>query len=144
VTIDTLNALISNSYATQLTGEVKFQQLTFSLKYHWPKDTVVHCVACLNPKNWAYIDSQISHIPKLTTYQQQSHAVRVLAQKLLTKHDIRADIKRPSLSMPDYDKPGAPILIHPDNQLTLPHIISMSHDYGYLAVALYCEPDGLK
>jgi phosphopantetheine--protein transferase-like protein len=144
ISSDTLENLLCSDKIENLTGHIYFEQQRLSLKYHWPETNVVHCMACEHDKYWPQINSQITHIPNLSTYQQQSQSVRDLAQKLLKKHHIEADIIRPTLAMPGYEKPGAPILINPRNQVPLPHVISLSHDNGYLAVALYCHAFGLK
>lgn len=140
----TLENLLCSEKIEYLTGQIYFEQQNLSLKYHWTEATVVHCIVCEYDKYWPQVNSLVSHRPNLSTYQQQSHCVRDLAQKLLKKHHIEADIIRPTLAMPGYEKPGAPILINPRNQTPLSHIISLSHDNDYLAVALYCHSIGLK
>ncbi len=143
-TVDTLKDLLTTPTDGRQEGKIEFQQQTLSVRYHWPKDTVVHCVACLKPEYWRHIDSRSARVPHLTTYQQQSQAVRELAHKIMTKHQIHANIIRPTLTMPDYNKPGPPILVNPRNQKPLPHIISLSHDHDHVAVALYYQANGLE
>jgi len=141
---DTLQQLLTTNHSENLSGEVNYKQQNLSIKYQWPEATVVHCLACVDFSSWPYIDSQIAHIENLSNYQQQSQAVRTLAQRLLKNHGIEADIIRPSLAMPNYDKPGPPILVNAGTQQPLPAIISLSHDNNYLAAALYCHDFILK
>ncbi len=120
-----------------LSADITFKHHSLTLRFEWPDKTVVHCLACLNPHKWPHIDSLIERQANLKNYQHQSQAVRAMAQSLLKKHHINAEIIRPDQAMPGYVKPGAPILVHPVTGHTLPHIISLSHDHQYLAAALY-------
>ncbi|GAA4820731.1 4'-phosphopantetheinyl transferase [Marinicella pacifica] len=136
LSVSSLNNLHHNEQ--KLSAAIDFENHRLSLRFYWPKETVVHCLACHNPENWIHLHSLFEHRPHLSGYQQQSLAVRELAQTLLKKHHIHADIIRPNQSMPGYSKPGAPILVDPQTGHTWPHIISLSHDHEYIGVALYC------
>lgn len=139
LTEQTLEQLIPADENRTLKGHIQFQDLILELKFNWPKPEVVHCLACIKAKtnHWPHIISQVDYRENLTTYQQQSEAVRLLAQNLLCQHMINASIIRPNLSMQDYSKAGPPILIDRSSGEALPHIISLSHDRNYLAVAVY-------
>lgn len=133
-----LQQLLSHDVKDALWGEVHFEKQIIELKFNWPKPSVVHCLACCKTITdpWTHIDSRVSYSANLNSYQQQSQAVRILAKKLLQRHNINAEILRPNLTMGGYDKPGPPILIHNVTGEALPHIISLSHDNGYLATAV--------
>lgn len=141
---NTLRTLLKSDEIKNFSGALRFNQQLISLQFNYPADTVVHCVACCEPDNWACIDHQSRRVAPLTSYQQQADAVRDLAHDMLTGHNIQAEIIKPVQTMSGYEKPGAPILLNPVTHTPLPHIISLSHDHDYVAVALYCPPFALK
>ncbi|KAA3639088.1 MAG: hypothetical protein DWP95_11195 [Proteobacteria bacterium] len=145
LTEPTLKQLLTHTSRQPLTGQARFEHHSIDLKFYRPEPTVVHCIALLQGAGqWCHIDQQIAHVPHLHKYKQQARAVRICAQKLLQRHHIHADIIRPTLAMNDYEKPGPPILIDGQTKQTLPHIISLSHDHNYVAVALYYASFSLK
>lgn len=133
-----LQALLSCHESKILKGDVQHKNQTIEVRFSWPEKNAVHCIACCqsNTDYWPHIDSRITHSANLSNYQQQSQAVRKLAQQLLKHHNINAEISRPTLNMKGYHKPGPPILIECETGHVLAHLISLSHDNNYLAVAL--------
>ncbi|MCX7544027.1 4'-phosphopantetheinyl transferase superfamily protein [Marinicella gelatinilytica] len=137
----TLQQLLLHDIHETLYGQVQYQEHHINLKFEWPKATVVHCLALTHSQvsKWYSIKSKARYVNNLTSYQQQSQAVRELAQELLQQHHINAKISRPIITMNGYQKSGPPILTDNTSGQVLPHIISLSHDNQYLAAAVYLK-----
>ncbi|TDR22558.1 4'-phosphopantetheinyl transferase superfamily protein [Marinicella litoralis] len=142
-----LKKLTEHHPQTAFFGTLKHQSTELQLKLTWyaehsehsptMKYTAVHATALqgTDPKSLADVQVEISKMNQPSNYKNQSLAVRKLATKLLESNAITASIQRPPITIKDYSKPGPPILVS-DQQTTLPHEISLSHDNDWLAAVL--------
>ena len=139
LTPNSLESLLQHDFEQPFVAELKYHNHTIQLLYTWPDKTTVHCVALIGDVSLSeQIQISISQYWDDQLERNQSIQIRALAKKLLQQNNIKAEIKRPTITMPDYSKPGPPVLIDPINQ-RLPHEISLSHDGQWLAVALLCR-----
>jgi phosphopantetheine--protein transferase-like protein len=136
---NTLESLLHHDFKQPFKAELIHNKQTIHVLFNWPDETTVHCVAYMGDVTLSeQIQISICQHWDNQLEQNQSIQVRAMAKKLLQQNHIKAEIKRPTITMPDYSKPGPPLLIDQNNQ-ELPHEISLSHDGQWLAVALLCR-----
>jgi len=138
--LKTLNALLNHDFKQAIQAVLTYQSQTIHLLFSWPDQTTVHCVAFIGPRSLSKrIQTSISNKWNELVDENQSSQVRAVAHTLLQQNNLSAEIKRPLLSMPGYNKPGPPVLISHANKTQLPDEISLSHDGTWLAAALLCR-----
>ncbi len=142
-----LNQLTTHDYHQDFLATLQHENTRLQLQLIWrfhPTQagivTAVHATALVstNLEKLNEIDVVVTKMNRLSTYKNQSSQVRKLAQKILTSHGIKAKIERPLLEMNGYTKSGPPRLITED-EVVLPHEISLSHDNNWLAVTLLVQ-----
>lgn len=142
-----LKKLTEHDCKSPFLAALQHQNTSLQLQLSWQAErlsgkltdnyTAVHAIAMQNNDLFNLSDVQVvvAKMKQLSTYKNQYSEVRKLAKRILQTNDIAATVSRPIIEVKDYSKPGPPILISND-QTTLPHEISLSHDNQWLAVAL--------